>query len=161
MNDQERQASLCELLITHEEAIGQVYALFATRFTEHAEFWMRLHREEQDHAMLIRTLQLEMQEGQVQFDEHRVNLIAIRMSINYARAILSYAQKQNVSLDTALGMALDLEDALLEKNVLHIFHANGTILQKTFQQLEQTFVDHFQRIQAYRDSVKAAIAVQG
>jgi hypothetical protein len=89
----EELINVIELLATHEETISQLYACYAERFPDHKEFWSTLSEEELEHAKLVRQLS----ELYVQYDETKLRIPLIKISMDHIKYQLAKVQKEEVS----------------------------------------------------------------
>jgi hypothetical protein len=139
----EELINVIELLATHEETISQLYACYAERFPDHKEFWSTLSEEELEHAKLVRQLS----ELSVQYDETKLRIPVIKISLDHIKYQLAKVHKEEVSLINALSTALDLERSIVDGKIFQAFKGYSTDARGILQELESTLQDHVERVQ--------------
>ena len=153
MPSEKGELELLELLADHEAAIGRLYRAYSERFGEHREFWLRLAREEQDHASWIRSLFPLVQEGTLGVVAGRFLPAAIRSSLDYVEQRIADASDGDLALVTAVSVATDLEDAMIEKRFFEVIDADSPELRRVLARLAASTREHLERVKALRSSI--------
>lgn len=137
MNLEENQIKTIEALANHEEAISQLYRKYGDKFPDYEQFWLGLAEEEVLHTKWIRELRDDIEEGTVFFNEGRFNIVAIQTSLKYIKKQIVDSENQEISLPFALFLALDIENALLERKYFEIFEGDSVGLKHVLQDLAE------------------------
>jgi len=61
------QEKIIQQMVTQEKLLSRLYTLFAQQFPNHAEFWGKLSKEEENHAKLIEKLREAEKKGLIFF----------------------------------------------------------------------------------------------
>ena len=143
-----RQSQIIELLANNEEAVQKLYLLYATKYPESKEFWSKLAQEEAGHAFMIRNLELEAtnKPGKVLFKPDRFTPEAIQSSINYINQLIKEFPDKNYPLITALSLAMQIEQSLIEKKYFEVVEGDDIVLQNTLNTLRNDSQEHFERV---------------
>ena len=147
MSLKQKQVEVIEILAKHEEAAGQLYEEYAQRFPDYKDFWSTLTGDEMEHAVWIRGLHSQIEEGSVYFKEGRFKMEAIKNSLDYLKGRLTEAQKEEISLIKALSIARDIEKALIEKKFFEVFEGDSVELKEVLLNLEAATKEHMDRIE--------------
>ncbi len=150
MNLKENQIETIEALANHEEAISELYRKYSDKFPDYEQFWLGLAEEEVLHAKWIRELMDEIEEGTAFFNEGRFNIVAVQTSLKYIKKQIVDSENQEISLPFALFLALDIENALLERKYFEIFEGDSVKLKHVLQ-------DHAEAEDLHRDRIKKAL----
>jgi hypothetical protein len=105
--------------------------------------------EEIEHALWIREFSSKIKEGSAYFKEGRFNAYVIENFRGYLGDILDAAQKQEISLESALSTALDIETALIERGFFEVFETDAKELKFMLRFLDTSTRKH-------RDKVRGA-----
>ena len=157
MNLKENQIKTIEALANHEEAISELYRKYSDKFPDYEQFWLGLAEEEVLHAKWIRELRDDIEEGTVFFNEGRFNIVAIQTSLKYIRRQIVDSESQEISLIIALSLALDTEEALLERKYFEIFEGDSVRLKHVLQDLAEATDLHRDRIKKALKEEKQAL----
>jgi len=150
MNSEDNQIKVIEVLASHEEAISELYRKYSDKFPDYEQFWLGLAEEEVLHAKWIRELRDDIEEGTVFFNEGRFNIVAIQTSLKFIEKQIVDSESQEMSLIIALSLALDAENALLERKYYEIFEGDSVRLKHVLQ-------DHAEAEDLHRDRIKKAL----
>ena len=134
-----------ELLILNEQLISKLYTIYAEKFTEEKEFWLKTAAEEDIHAGLLEGLRLILQESRSFFEEGRFSIKAIELSIAYLKDLIQKAG--NHSLINALSMARDIENSLIEQGFFKVISGDSVHLKDALVKIEQDTKKHREEIQ--------------
>jgi hypothetical protein len=136
-----------EILIKHEEAISKLYAAYAQKFPKYKEFWSAVSLDEKDHAEQIRQLSQMIEEGHARFDFDTYKPNIIKISMDYIAKELVRAEKEDISLTTALSVALDIEKAIVDGEVFESFKGYTTEAKKFIRECVEGFAEHYRAIE--------------
>lgn len=157
MNLEENQIKTIEALANHEEAISQLYRKYSGKFPDYEQFWLGLAEEEVLHTKWIRELRDDIEEGTVLFNEDRFNIVGVQTSLNYIKKQIVDSENQEISLRFALFLALDIENALLERKYFEIFEGDSVGLKHVLQDLAEATELHRDRIEKALKEAKQAL----
>ena len=115
------QKKIIELLIRQEMLLSRLYGIFSTHFPKEKEFWTGLSRDEKKHAQWLKQLYEAEKKDLVLFDEGKVRIHALNTFIDYLEKKVHLAGQGGLSPKQAVVLSLDLERALLEKEVFSHF----------------------------------------
>lgn len=146
MTDKDSQIETIEMLIRHEEAIGQLYKAYAERYTNYRDFWLGLCDEEAQHAGWINELHSKVADGSVHFNRDRFQISAIQHSLNYVQKMVLKSGEPDFELIEAFSTAWYIEDALLENRFFEVFETDSADLRETLRKLGEATEQHRQRI---------------
>jgi hypothetical protein len=130
----DEQTTVIDLLALHEELVGKLYAAYADRFPELDEVWRRLASAERGHARLLDSLKAKMESGTLAFNPERFDMESIRAAILFAQEQILQAPALS-SLITALAIAKDIENGLLEKHYFRVADSDTPELKRIFMLL--------------------------
>ncbi len=119
------ETEIVDLYVDQELKIARLYTLFADRYPDHVGFWTSLANEENRHAAAIRDLWNKARSGRVVFRPGRFRAGILRMFGAYLDEVLLAAAAKPAPFRSALGIARDLENALIEKKALGIFDGDA------------------------------------
>jgi hypothetical protein len=98
-----------------EQAMAELYRVFMERFPDETYLWKTLHEEELKHIAFLVNADifdsLGEQAGQLQLPSEALVERALSMAMNS----LEQLKKRAVTLEEALGMAVQLEDSVVEE----------------------------------------------
>jgi len=140
------QEKIIQQMITQENLLSRLYALFAQQFPEYAEFWGKLSEEEAVHSKLIEKLWEIEKKGLVFFDEGRVKTNTLNLIIGRLEEIVGKAEKCGFDLPAAFACALDYESALIEKGVFTHFDSLDEKIKGSLKRLQDETLKHVERI---------------
>jgi hypothetical protein len=113
LNEETRKT--LRLLMEHELALKELYQAYAALFPSRADLWLRLAGDEQHHGDWLHTLLTAAEAAQDQRPCLWPRTAAVEASLRYVRTQIVRAGGAEIPLLTALAVAQDLENALLEK----------------------------------------------
>ncbi len=148
MTDMDSAIKLINMLLKHEEAIAAFYELLAEKLPRHAEFWEVLAKEERMHVRLVRSIEDEVIGKSISVDLIKLTLQSVESSIQYVKEAHRLAGRSDISMRHALATALDLEDSMVEKRVIEVFHANDEAVAELLSKFSDTFIHHSKMISA-------------
>ncbi len=149
----EKLSQLIDESIQLELNVAELYKIFDEAFPEDADFWSKLHMEEENHAALIRgvaeTYDLSVGFPSDMLDPSLQNLKNVNSKI--VSLIVEY-RSNPPSRETAFNVALELEQSSGEIH-FQIFmekESNDRIVQ-IYQQLNKEDKDHDARLRSYME----------
>lgn len=149
MFQSEANEQLVQLLALQEERLGQLYHQFSFQFPD-ADFWKQLSAEEEIHKQWVMTLAHSSENIGIKEDTFRVP--ALQTMLNFIEEVRQ--KSKEYSLLQALGITLDIERALLEKNFFEIFETDSPKVKTIFHNLTEATKQHVQRVEVEFARVK-------
>ncbi len=135
-----------ELLILNEQLVSSLYNIYARKFPEEKEFWLKKVNEENSHVQLLIGIQSIIENAPSYIvKEDRFSAEAINTSIVFIRELIEKAE--SFSLINALSMARDIENSLIEKDFFKIIPADPTNVKNAFSKIDQDTKRHRAEIQ--------------
>ncbi|MFQ5788625.1 MAG: hypothetical protein ACE5H1_11675 [Thermodesulfobacteriota bacterium] len=140
---------LIEESIRLELNVAEIYMFFYNTFPEDSDFWREMALEEEGHASLIKS-------GRDTFlDQFPPKLLApslqeLYKTNNKLTSLLREYKENPPSRETAFNIALDIEQSPGELHFqLAIEKSFTSSIMKTFQELNNGYKDHANRIRSY------------
>ena len=142
---------LLEESIKLELNVSELYKIFSSAFPEDADFWKKLSLEEENHAVLIKLVKVEL----LSSDEFPSEILSSSLenlieANNRLFSLLKEYKDNPPSREKAFNVALSIEESAGE-----IHYQNATKMTsdleyiKTFQRLNKDDKDHSERIRKY------------
>ncbi|UCC94759.1 MAG: hypothetical protein JSW40_08100 [Candidatus Omnitrophota bacterium] len=153
MDQKEEQKKVIELLAQNEEAVSQLYKLFAKRFPSHNQFWAVLSLEELEHASWLRKLYSCLERGDLSFNKERFAIDTIKRSLSYIDKQLVRFEDEQLSIKDALSVAMDIEITLIESKFFQVYEADHEELKQVLRALEEAFLEHRNRLEEMMEKV--------
>ena len=150
------QIDQIEAIARHEEAISGLYAACAASFSEHEDFWRTLAEEETEHASWVRKLRKLIELGKSKVNRDRFKIKPIETSIKYIEGYTKQAQRNELTLLSALSIASDIEHALIEKKFLEVYDSDDEHVKKTLTALFKATDAHRKRVDEFLNKVRQA-----
>ena len=146
MSSMSYQENVIQQLITQESLLSKLYATFAEQFPEYKEFWTKLSEEEATHALQIKILNQAEKKGLVLFDESKTKTYILETFISRLEKIVDKAEKGEVDLSSAFAFALDVETALIEKNIFTHFDSLSDESRSLLEMLQSETLEHVGKV---------------
>ena len=135
MGKQKNEGAVLTMMAENEELVSDLYRRYSEKFTMHKDFWFGLAVEEINHSTWILDLNKKVLEGNVRFNESRFNTYAIKNFKDYMNEMIGIANTHEVTLESALGTALNIESALIERKFFEVFEADSEELKEVLNLL--------------------------
>ncbi|MBN1141460.1 MAG: hypothetical protein JXB25_06675 [Deltaproteobacteria bacterium] len=117
---------LLVLLRANEIAISRLYHQYALSFPEDAGFWNEMSVQEVSHGQDIDQLRDLAGQGKILAGKTTLRAQAVQTNIRYINALIEDCGQGKLPRKKAYALALDLENALLEKKFFDIFDFTRT-----------------------------------
>ncbi|MCU0651110.1 MAG: hypothetical protein MUC52_02625 [Candidatus Omnitrophica bacterium] len=143
MEDKEK---VMETLAKNEEKISQLYEEYSFKYNEQYNLWFMLSSEETAHASWIRSLKASYAKGSLYVDEKRFKVKTVELFSSYLDEKIKEAKETDLSLEKALGIALDIENSLIEKRWFEAIEADIAADKMTLDRLKDALQIHRKRI---------------
>ncbi|MDP3283525.1 MAG: hypothetical protein Q8M56_03780 [Desulfobacterales bacterium] len=147
------QEKIIQQMIDQERLLSKIYALFAEKFPQYIEFWMELSREEEHHAVLIEKLREAEKKGLVFFDEGKTRTYTLTVFITYLEDQYQRALQKECGIASAFSCALDLEQALIEKEAFSRFDSLNEKTSDVMNKLKFETKKHIEKIRLKRKEI--------
>ena len=148
-------AAVVETLAAHEDALGDLYATYAVKFPEAAHLWESLSAEEYGHGSLVRELGARAGDGAIFVDDGRFQVKTLRLARDFVLDITTVAENSQFSLERALGIAYDLEQAVIEQRAYEVVDGDSEGVRAVLDKLRQACEVHRDRLREYLDRLHA------
>ncbi len=135
-----------EKLIEHENAIAELYALYSQKLEKFRSFWEKFSREEEDHALWIKTLYSKSEAGLVSNLDRKFPLDSIDASIKYINSKIAETKEKDIQILEALESAVHLENAMLEHKFFEVFPDDELEMKIVLDALRLSTANHYKRI---------------
>ena len=146
MPSEVEQVRTIGLLAAHEAAMGELYRLYAAKLPDSADLFQSLAAAERDHARSLTGLADEVKQGSVRIDPERFSAEAVLNSLDFIRERIAEANSSGVSLVEALSVALDLEEALIEKRYYEVVETDAAEVKRLLQRLCEETAAHLAQV---------------
>lgn len=143
------QNKIIELFIRQELLIASLYDKFSSSFLAQKEFWEGMAGEEREHAGWIKHFQDSVAKDKIYFSEGKVRTYTLQSSLDYINGILIEFSTKHFNSAKAVSVALDIERALLEKNVFKCFNGDSDEAKRILEVLITEQERHCQKIEQY------------
>jgi rubrerythrin len=149
------QPPILKLLSNNELLLHGLYRVYAEKFLEFHDFWIKISQEEVDHANWIEQLSDQSSDGSLFINVHRFHSEAIKLFSDHIKIETEKALSGNVSAQEAIGIALDMEKALIEHKFFEVFQADGSPLKELLDRLAASTNSHIIRLQELLTKINA------
>lgn len=144
--------AVIEKLANHEEMLMSLYYAFSEYMAD-KDFWLEIAAEEMSHAHQIRSWYALALENKT-FTTERFKLPAIELSLQFIGSRLEEAKRKEIPPDRALGLALDIEKALLEKKFFEIFESDSVEFKHQLMAMARSIESHIEKIENESAKIK-------
>ncbi len=137
---------LLGLMAAYEEAIGELYVLFADKVPGRAAFWRRLAGEERGHAGMLGRLRTIAAGGVLGVEDCEAKTATVRRALESARLRAQDVLQNGVSAVRSLAMAQEIETAMNEARFFDQFSSASDQAADTLDRLRESTDDHARKI---------------
>lgn len=135
------------LLAEHEQAIADLYTLFADTFPKAESFWLALAREETGHVKVLLKLEEKQENGQWAFKRPAFTTATIVESLERLADKMETTRKQGISMWEALGLAVAIETDLAEGHYFDVLDHDTAGMMKTIRFLAGECERHVKHVE--------------
>ncbi|KKU53926.1 MAG: hypothetical protein UX75_C0030G0012 [Candidatus Moranbacteria bacterium GW2011_GWE2_47_10] len=157
MDEREYQFYIADQLAKNEDKLSELYALYREKFTFMKKFWDELTEDELGHGAWVRTLRKKIEDGTVQFGEHRFNKDLLEDFYKNVQLQIFEAEKE-ISLVDALRNAVKMEQTMIEKRFFDVFKGDSVELEILLLALRYSTENHLKTV---ADRYKSEIGEMG
>lgn len=136
------------MMADNETLVSQLYHTYGELFPDKKEFWFQLEQEEVTHARSLNDLADKLATGEVIFDQNRFKKESISLFNEIVGKRLTQAKTEPITLVEALANGVNIENALLEKDIFHIFASDSVAVRNVLNTLAEDTSRHRRTIQA-------------
>ena len=154
MNQIFNPKQIIELLATHEETLAKLYGVYMGQLPDRT-FWEHLNKDELVHASWLRTIYNLSNQKKIYIDEEIFNQAAIDTSLDYLKKLILEAGSHTQI--NALGLSLDIEQAMIEKKYFKVFKTDSAEVQDIMKRLETATLVHIDLVKKELESVKSQV----
>jgi hypothetical protein len=140
--------SILELLARNEVRVSELYHLYSEKHKKMHDFWHLLSDEEIHHATWLRDLAPYAMSGLLFIDVEQISQESIALFADYLNKKIKEAKEGDVALTEALGIALNIENSLIEKKWLDCIQTKSSQAMITLNRLKDDLLQHRNRVQA-------------
>ncbi len=144
---EENQIKILMRMHELEQGLAELYALFAEKFPAQRELWLKLVREENEHAEAVQKLYRLTYQNDASFAEGATRLGAIESIIDYVKKTCELARQDQITPEHALELGRDLEKSLIAKNIFQHFKVRLEY-SNLLRYLRDSSEEHAQLVQA-------------
>ena len=134
--------------------LSQLYRVYENQFPNRP-FWENLAKNEIIHFQWLQKLYQLAPEKKIFIDEEKFKTAAIQTSIEYLLRLINEAA--SCSLVNALVLALDIEQAMIEKKYFEVFKTDSAEIQDIMKQLEKATLAHVYLVKKELEGVNLQI----
>lgn len=135
-----------EALAGHEDAVGELYSIFAMRFMREQDLWATLADQEESHAALLRSLGAKAEDLAIFVDADRFDPRHLREGSRQVKEQVQVAEYSHLSLREALEEAIQLEEEMAESHAFRVFQTDTVSVQNVLNRLREDSVRHRERL---------------
>ncbi len=137
------------LLVQHEMTISALYTVFGRKLPGMATFWTEISTEEKAHAMVLRELEVLLEQKRVVFVPPGAKIAIIEESLEWMTNLIRETNhSDSLSPGHCLNFALKLEMSMIEKNFFDLFAGGDPDMIREFNALIAHTQEHIHRITA-------------
>ena len=140
------QVQTLGLMAAHESAIADLYHAYAEQFPDRRDFFQALANQEIAHARCIAGFAKEVEAARVLVNPGRFTSQSITTSLDFVEAQVRKAANPDLSLLDALATALDIEEALIERQYFRILEGDSASLKQLLQSLAAETSAHREQV---------------
>ncbi len=148
------QISKIELIAEYESAVMELYWVYSEKFSEHKNFWIDMADDERKNVEWIHSTIEQIRNNKIDYNRDRFNIEAIRISMNFIKAQIKEALDKPVSLQTAVGNALSIEDSVAKKKFYEIIKDDNQEARNLYQKFSSENQKHRDRLIQFRQKFK-------
>ena len=154
--DADGAGGLMHLFAEHEEAIARLYTVYAAKLPDHAGFWSALAVDERNHAALARELARRVAAEDASFERGRFRIEAAKASLSFVEEQIAQAETRGISMQAALGIALDLEHGLIDRRFFEAFDGDSQDVVHVLDALKRETAEHRGVLEEAREGLRTA-----
>jgi hypothetical protein len=138
--------TIARKLMENETAIGRLYQLFGQVIRQDADLWAGLAQDEYQHSEWIRQAYEAVTPEQRQKSLLSVRAQAVDSMIEYVGSVAERCRRGELTRLTALSLARDLENSLLESKLLGTLSSGAASLAALEKTLVEATARHRKRL---------------
>lgn len=142
------QRAVFESLIRWERATAALYAKYASRWPEADAFWRAMEREEHAHALLLATLEAQLDAGAVFWRLGEFSADRLHKQIEAVEAATTQADAVSLSERDALFASLQIEHGLAESGFYRVVACDNPVFKRVAETLTHALERHIGRVEA-------------
>jgi hypothetical protein len=129
-----------------EKNVSRLYAAYSRRFPAYEGLWSTLSKEETEHSAWILELTEQARLGKVKIASSRFKAEAVQMALDSIAKHIAEAETGNPPLLHCLSIAMDLENALIEKEYFMVFEGDSVEIRDTLNRLAAATRNHHRMV---------------
>jgi len=123
--------------VAMEQAVANIYTVFARRFPGEKNFWEDLSQDEDEHASWLRNVNFFEMIDLLPSEDMLPTRELIQTSLKFAESKNRYLRSNPVELEDALQLALRLEETMVEVFANHLI---ANVLSTSYESLSQKLI---------------------
>jgi len=135
------------LLAEHEGAAADLYDCLAETLPRAGKFWKTLAGEEMEHRRMVMGIEDKLMDGEWLFKRPAFLTIAIVESLDWIALQKKTAQAKGISMRSALKLALELEDSMIESGFFRVLDNDSPRMMDVLETMETYSKAHMHRLQ--------------
>ncbi len=147
---------LIRMLARHEDALTELYGCYAIIFPYWQDFWTSLARDEATHAAFLRVLRRYADEGVDITSETELTPESVSSWLGFIEQQMDCVRVENVHIEQALSVALDIEQVLIEKRAFASFQSDDIRVLRVIHKLENDTQGHRSHLQNAMNTLAVA-----
>ncbi len=149
------------LLRTHEEAMAELYEMYAEKLSCCPKLWRDLRQQELQHAKVLHELEFAMKTGKAQIDRNGHPSHKVKISLDSLQPRIRTWRTWGLTKKEAFEYALLMEGAFIEKTFFVPAPGDSEEVRKTFTMIETGSANHFKLLEdEYYKNVPSANIVK-
>lgn len=150
---------IIKLFVDNELILRDLYAAYAKKFPASFDFWNVLVHDEENHAKTVDVLYKKVMDEVVVFDKNRFNTSSLQTFYDSVKKELEKVDNKEVDFITALSVAVNFEEALIERDYFVIFESDVAEIKKTLTYLREGSIFHLQYVRDKWNSERQALGI--
>lgn len=139
------QKTIIDLFEENEREISKLYMIYSKNFRQHEAFWTKLSKEELSHARDTFTA-CDKNDRNECFKLNKFAHNIIRYVNSFVKKQIGEAQKNNLSNEDALNIALRVERSMIENKNFELFTPSNAATKKILQKINKEADRHIEMI---------------
>jgi hypothetical protein len=146
--------SLIENCRLFELTVSQLYTTYSTQFPAEGDKWQAFAEEEKMHAHWLTILKNYVEEDIVSLKLTKISIQSINKTISYLQEHIQIARLGKVSLHDAIIFALQIENSIISKSFLNLFHFSTKEADDIRRYITKETIGHREQFTLWLDSVE-------
>lgn len=133
-------------LIRQEVLLSELYKIYSAKFPSHADLWLEMSGDEQDHAKWIKGFLGSIRKNLMTFNEGKLTNGFLETYIQGIETAIHRARNDDFSLKSAFTYAIDFETSLVEKDIFSCFSSRSGRASELLKLIQRMTVIHMNKL---------------